>query len=131
MLRLSEIKLPLDHPAEALRLAIVQRLGIASADLIDFTIVRRANDARRKSAILLVYSVDVDLADEAAILARFAGDVHVRPTPDTRYRFVTRAAANGPRPVIIGAGPCGLFAGLILAQMGFRPIILDRGKVVR
>ena len=131
MLRLSELKLPLDHPVEALRMAITQRLGIESADLIDFTIVRRAIDARRKSAILLVYSVDVDLADEAAVLARFAGDVHVRPTPDTGYRFVTRAVANGPRPVIIGAGPCGLFAGLILAQMGFRPIILDRGKVVR
>ena len=131
MLRISELKLPLDHPAEALPAAIVDRLGIAPGDLLRWEIARRANDARRKSAILMVYSVDVELADEAAILARFAGDNHVRPTPDTEYRFVTRAKPDSPRPVVIGAGPCGLFAGLILAQMGFRPIILDRGKVVR
>ncbi len=131
MLRLSELKLPLDHPPEALRGAIIDRLGIAADELLDVQIARRANDARRKSAILLVYSVDVTLTDEAAVLARFSGDIHVRPTPDTHYRHVTTAPADAPRPVVIGAGPCGLFAGLILAQMGFRPIILDRGKVVR
>ena len=131
MLRLSELKLPLDHPVDALRAAIIQRLGITPAELADFTIARRANDARRKSAILLVYSVDVAVADEASVLARFQGDPHVRPTPDTDYRFVAKAPANSPRPVVIGAGPCGLFAGLILAQMGLRPIIVDRGKVVR
>ncbi|MES1983886.1 MAG: NAD(P)/FAD-dependent oxidoreductase [Pseudomonadota bacterium] len=133
MLRISEIKLPLDHPAEALREAVLARLAIPSDALIDFHIARRANDARRKSAILMVYSVDVTLADEAEVLARFAGDVHVRPTPDTAYRFVATAPAMAGRlrPVVIGTGPCGLFAGLILAQMGFRPIILDRGKVVR
>ena len=133
MLRLTELKLPLDHPPEALQAAIIARLGIAPEDLLDHRIARRANDARRKSAILLVYSVDVTVRDEAALLARFAGDRHIVPTPDTEYRFVTQAPANrsGPRPVVIGAGPCGLFAGLILAQMGFRPIIVDRGKVVR
>ena len=133
MLRLSDLKLPLDHPPEALPAAIRARLGLGPDDLIDHAVARRANDARRKSAILLVYSVDVAVRDEAAVLARFPGDPHVRPTPDTGYRFVTRAPAGyaGPRPVVIGAGPCGLFAGLVLAQMGFRPIILDRGKVVR
>ncbi|QJU59480.1 NAD(P)/FAD-dependent oxidoreductase [Sphingomonas sp. AP4-R1] len=131
MLRLSELKLPLDHPADALPAAILARLGIAPADLIDWKIARRANDARRRSAILMVYSVDVTLADEAAVLARFAGQPHLRPTPDESYRPVGTAPAEGPRPVVIGAGPCGLFAGLILAQMGFRPIILERGKVVR
>jgi uncharacterized protein len=131
MLRISDLKLPLDHPAEALPAAIIERLGIAPADLLSWEVARRANDARRRSAILMVYSVDVTLDDEAAILARFAGDNHVRPTPDTAYRFVAQAPKDGPRPVVIGAGPCGLFAGLILAQMGFRPIILDRGKVVR
>ena len=133
MLRLSDLKLPLDHPPEALPAAIRARLGLGPDDLIDHAVARRANDARRKSAILLVYSVDVAVRDEAAVLARFPGDPHVRPTPDTDYRFVTRAPAGyaGPRPVVIGAGPCGLFAGLVLAQMGFRPIILDRGKVVR
>ncbi len=133
MLRISELKLPLDHPADALPAAIIARLGIAPADLLSWQVARRANDARRKSAILMVYSVDVALRDEAAILAAFAGDPHVRQTPDTAYRFPVTAppAFAGPRPVVIGAGPCGLFAGLILAQMGFRPIILDRGKVVR
>ena len=133
MLRISELKLPLDHPAEAIAPALCARLGIPASDLIDFTVARRAHDARRKAAILMVYSVDVTLRDEAEVLARFAGDHHVRPTPDTDYRFVTQAPKDfaGPRPVVIGAGPCGLFAGLILAQMGFKPIILDRGKVVR
>ncbi|MCF8709391.1 NAD(P)/FAD-dependent oxidoreductase [Rhizorhapis sp. SPR117] len=133
MLRLTELKLPLDHAPDALPAAICTRLGIAPDALIDYAIARRANDARRKSAILLVYSVDVSLKDEAAVLARFTGDRHVQPPPDTSYHFVTTAPAcpDFKRPVIVGAGPCGLFAGLILAQMGFRPIILDRGKVVR
>lgn len=133
MLRLSELKLPLDHPAEAMAPAICARLGIAADALIDFKIWRRAHDARKKTAILMVYTVDVALRDEAAVLARFSGDSQVRPTPDTQYRLAARAVEgfDGPRPVVIGAGPCGLFAGLILAQMGLKPIILDRGKVVR
>jgi uncharacterized FAD-dependent dehydrogenase len=133
MLRLTDLKLPLDHPPEALPAAIIQRLGIASEDMMDFAVWRRGNDARKKSAILLVYTVDVTLSDEASVLSRLAGDQHVRPTPDTRYTPPVTAPAgwSGPRPVVIGAGPCGLFAGLILAQMGFRPIIVDRGKVVR
>jgi uncharacterized FAD-dependent dehydrogenase len=133
MLRLSEIKLPLDHPPEALTAAVLDRLGIIADDLLSLTIARRANDARRKSAILMVYSVDVEVRDEAGIVARLGDGPHIRPTPDTEYRFVATAPATlpGPRPVVIGAGPCGLFAGLILAQMGLRPIIVDRGKVVR
>jgi uncharacterized FAD-dependent dehydrogenase len=133
MLRLSEIKLPLGHPPEALRPAVLERLGIADEALIDFAVARRANDARKKSAILMVYSIDVTLADEAAILTKFTNDPHVRPTPDTAYRPVGdfHGVERDKRPVVIGAGPCGLFAGLILAQMGLRPIILERGKVVR
>ncbi|MDI1365850.1 MAG: NAD(P)/FAD-dependent oxidoreductase [bacterium] len=133
MLRLSELKLPLGHPPEAVAPALLQRLGLKPEDLLDFAVARRAHDARRKAAILMIYTVDVTVRDEAEVLARFAGDPHVRATPDTAYRFVTQApeAFSGPRPVVIGAGPCGLFAGLILAQMGFRPIILDRGKAVR
>ncbi|MFN3511451.1 MAG: NAD(P)/FAD-dependent oxidoreductase [Phenylobacterium sp.] len=131
MLRITELKLPLGHPPEALREAILARLGIAEADLIDFTVARRANDARRKSAILMVYSVDVQVRGEAAVLKRFADDPKVGPTPDTTYRHVSRAPAGAPRPVVIGAGPCGLFAMLVLAEMGFRPILLERGKVVR
>lgn len=133
MLRISELKLPLGHPPETMAPAIVDRLGISADDLVSFEVARRANDARRKSAILMVYSVDVALRDEAAVLRRFEGDHHVRVTPDTSYKFVAKAPEGfeGPRPVVIGAGPCGLFAGLILAQMGLKPIIVDRGKVVR
>jgi len=132
MLRVSELKLPLGHAADAIAPAICARLGLDRAELIDYTVARRANDARRKSAISMVYTLDIALRDEAAILARFAGDPNVRPTPDTGYRLVAHAPpGDARRPVVIGAGPCGLFAGLILAQMGFRPIILDRGKVVR
>jgi len=133
MLRISGLNLPLDHDPDALAPALCARLDIPRDALRTFSIYRRGNDARRRSAIQLVYTLDVDLANEAEVLARFAGDKDVRPTPDMAYRFVTRAPEgwSGLRPVVIGAGPCGLFAGLILAQMGFRPIILDRGKVVR
>jgi uncharacterized protein len=133
MLRISELKLPLGHPPEAMAPAIVARLEIEAGDLVSFAVARRAHDARRKSAILMVYSVDVVLRDEASVLRRFESDHQVRVTPDTDYRFVAKASEGfeGPRPVVIGAGPCGLFAGLILAQMGLKPIIVDRGKVVR
>ncbi|MDB5420101.1 MAG: hypothetical protein JWR59_48, partial [Brevundimonas sp.] len=136
MLRLSELKLPLDHPPEALPAAIAARLGVPPRDLISWSIWKRAHDARKKSAILKVYILDVEVRDEAAVLARFADDVHVATTPDVAYRPVAVAPKDGfraerLRPVVIGTGPCGLFAGLILAEMGFKPIILDRGKVVR
>jgi uncharacterized FAD-dependent dehydrogenase len=133
MLRLSGLSLPLDHPADALAPAIAARLGVAPAELRGFTVFKRGNDARRRNAILLVYTVDVDLTDEAEVLARLAGDKDVRPTPDMTYRPPVHAPEGWQdlRPVVIGAGPCGLFAGLILAQMGFRPIIVDRGKIVR
>jgi uncharacterized FAD-dependent dehydrogenase len=133
MLRITELKLPLNHADEALAAAIRTRLRITPRDLVRYSIARRAHDARDKADIQLVYSVDVTLRDENAILARFRKDRQVQRTPDTSYRFAVRAPAgwSGPRPVVIGAGPCGLFAGLILAQMGFRPIILDRGKEVK
>ncbi|MBB4618165.1 NAD(P)/FAD-dependent oxidoreductase [Sphingomonas abaci] len=133
MLRITELKLPLNHAEEALPAAIRNRLRITPRDLVRYTVARRAHDARDKMDIQLVYSVDVTLKNEAAVLARFRRDRHVNPTPDTGYRFVAKAPANhqGPRPIVVGAGPCGLFAGLILAQMGFRPIIVERGKVVR
>ncbi|HEX7850846.1 MAG TPA: hypothetical protein VF485_14040, partial [Sphingomonas sp.] len=86
---------------------------------------------RRKNAIMLIYAIDLTVRDEAALLARFDDDRNVRPTPDTAYHPVARSTGNGLRPIVIGTGPCGLFAALILAQMGFRPIILERGKVVR
>ena len=139
MLRITELRLPLDHDEGALRAAVRARLGLDDAQLGTLTVFRRAWDARRKSAIVLIYTVDLTLAegvDEAAVLQRLADDRHVRPTPDTRYRFVGHApadfAASGrPRPVVVGFGPCGIFAALILAQMGLAPIVLERGKQVR
>ncbi|GAA4405977.1 NAD(P)/FAD-dependent oxidoreductase [Quisquiliibacterium transsilvanicum] len=139
MLRITELRLPLDHPQDALRPAILARLGIADAALRGYTVFRRSYDARRKSAIVLIYTIDCEMAEEAEeaeLLARFADDRHVRPAPDTRYRPVAQApadfAASGrPRPVVIGFGPCGIFAALVLAQMGLRPIVLERGKAVR
>jgi len=132
MLRLTELKLPLDHAPQDLEAAVRERLGVAPGDLFGFEVVRRAHDARRKAQILTVYSVDATVRDEAEVLKRLAGDIRVQLAPDTTYRPVAHAPADlTRRPIVIGAGPCGLFAGLILAEMGFKPIILDRGKVVR
>lgn len=130
MLRLTEIRLPLDHPEGAIRAAILKRLGITPHELVGYAIARRGHDARR--SITFVYTLDVEIRNESKILARLKEDTHLSVTPDTRYRFIAQAPASlKSRPVIIGAGPAGLFAGLILAQMGFRPIILERGKSVR
>ena len=132
MLRLTEVKLPLDHAEEAILPAICQRLGIAAGDVVSHTIFRRAYDARKKTAISLIYTLDVEVRDEAAVLKRHQGAHNVMPTPDTSYRFVAQAPAGlTTRPVVIGTGPCGVLAGLLLAQMGFRPILLERGKAVR
>jgi uncharacterized protein len=131
MLRLTELKLPLDHAADALEAALRQRLGIVAQDLVTFSVFRRAVDARKKSAIALIYTLDVEVANEKAVLKWLKGDRNISIAPDTRYRVVARAPERASRPVIIGTGPCGLLAGLVLAQTGFRPIILERGRVVR
>jgi uncharacterized FAD-dependent dehydrogenase len=129
MIRLSDLMLPLDHPPEALEAAVAERLGVV---LERISLVRRGADARRKAAIKLVYVLDVVVADEATVLARFADDPHVRPSPDTTWHPPVQASDwQGERPVVIGAGPCGLLAALSLAQMGLKPIILERGKAVR
>lgn len=132
MIRITEIKLPLDHTPDAITKAVLAKLGIGVGDLLSCSMFKRGNDARKKNAIQLVYTLDVEVKNEAALLKRFAGDKNVKPTPDMEYRHVAQAPANlTHRPVVIGAGPCGLFAALILAQMGFKPIILERGKIVR
>jgi uncharacterized protein len=132
MLRLTELKLPFDHEQGAIKSAILGRLKLSASELIGYSVFRRATDARRRNAIALTYTLDIEVADEAALLRRFAGDRNLARAPDMNYRFVARAPAGvAPRPVVVGAGPCGLFAALVLAQMGFRPIILERGRVVR
>ena len=140
-MRLTELKLPLNHGPDDLHAAILARLGITSDALLDVQIYRRSVDARKSSAIILTYTVDVVVANEEAIYQRLqktaattrTGGHPVSRTPDMDYRFVAHAADKQSiaRPVVIGTGPCGLFAGLLLAQMGFRPIILERGKAVR
>lgn len=136
MLRLNEVKLPLNHNAPELPAAICARLGISAEDLLGFTVFKRSYDARKKSQIVLIYSLDVSVRDEAAVLARHSADPHLMPAPDTSYKFVAdgQAIAARPgfqRPIVIGIGPCGLLAALVLAQMGLRPIIVERGKIVR
>jgi len=130
MLRLTEIRLPLDHPANDLNVAIIKRLSIAASDLEGYTLFRRGYDARKRNAIVLVYTVDVEVKNESTLLKK--NIPHVTVAPDMSYHAVAQARQGmSERPVVIGTGPCGIFAGLLLAQMGFRPIILERGKEVR
>lgn len=132
MLRLSEIKLPLDHPESAIASAICKKLRIAPTELLQHTIFKRSYDARKKSKIQLVYIVDVETTRDTALLQRFQKDPHVKSAPDMSYHMVAQAPTDlGVRPIVVGTGPCGMFAGLLLAQMGFRPILLERGKSVR
>jgi len=121
--RLTGLRLPLHHDEPALRAAICAGFGIRDEQLLAYTVFRRAYDARKKTAISLVYTIDADLA-----VAVSAGE----PVPDTGYQFVARASSRpAKRPIVIGTGPCGIFAALVLAQMGFAPLILERGKLVR
>ena len=130
MLRLTELKLPLDHTEPDLRAEILHRLAVPDEALLDYAVFRRGVDARQKSAIHLIYTVDARTIDDSAVLAR--RDRGIQLAPDVSYHPVAQAPADlTSRPIVIGTGPCGLFAALILAQMGFRPIVLDRGKVVR
>jgi len=138
MLRVTEIKLPLTsatdkgHSNNEIKAALIKKLGINTTDLIEFSIFKRGVDARKANAILLVYSLDVSVNNEAKLLAKFAKDPHVKPAPDTSYQFVATAPGElKSRPVIVGFGPAGIFAALILAQSGFKPIVLERGKRVR
>ena len=138
MLRLNEIKLPLDHSDSDLAEAIITKLEISADDLIDFKLHKRSYDARKKSAILLIYQLDVTLSPalEESVLEKFSKQNSVMPSPDMDYHFVAQADADFPqkgqtRPIVIGFGPCGILAALTLAQMGLKPIVLERGQAVK
>ena len=132
MIRLTNIKLPLAHQELELEQAILSKLSLQKEQLINFTVFKRGYDARKKSNIFLIYTLDVETSINSELLVKFADDNQVKETPDMSYKFVAQAPRDSKkRPVVIGMGPCGLFVGLILAQMGFKPIILERGKEVR
>ncbi|MFZ4805396.1 MAG: NAD(P)/FAD-dependent oxidoreductase [Synechococcus lacustris] len=132
MIRIHQLALPLDHPPQALAELVAMRLKLPEASLAELTLFRRSVDARDKQAIQLVYSVDVTVDDEAAVLGRLRRDPDIGPTPAPKQRPAWPAAADfqggvRPRPIVIGAGPCGYFAALSLAQQGYRPLLLERG----
>ncbi len=132
MLRLTNLKLDLNHQPEELEQAILQKLSISAEQLVSFNVFKRGYDARRKNTIILMYTIDVETTVDEQLLEQFADDNNVKTSPDTNYYFVGKAPeVVEQRPVVIGFGPCGLFIGLVLAQMGFKPIILERGKEVR
>lgn len=133
MIRITELALPIDHSVADLRAAILRRLGIPEDALLDYSLFKRSYDARKKNSdILFIYVIDVTVSNEADLLQRFRDDRNVRPSPDVEYKSVVIAPGNvQDRPVIIGFGPCGLFAALMLAKMGFKPLVLERGRDVR
>ena len=140
MIRISNLQLPLDHNALALNQAILKRLSIQADDMLDYVVHRRGYDARKKSNIMLIYTLDVNTNQNDRLLVSFAGDQLIKASPDMSYKFVAHALADPQtptqfnsqkRPLVIGFGPCGLLAGLVLAQMGYKPIILERGAAVR
>ncbi|MEO6173470.1 MAG: FAD-dependent oxidoreductase, partial [Arenimonas sp.] len=137
-LRINDIKLPLDHAEAELKKSVLDTLGITADELLAVNVYKRAYDARKKSAICLIYNLDVVLNPDAEkkVLAALAGTGKVLPSPDTTYKFVAKANADFPspeqqRPIIIGFGPCGILTALVLAQMGLKPIVLERGQDVR
>jgi uncharacterized protein len=133
VIRITELPLPLNYTPEQLRQAVLKRLAIADSELIELNLFKRSHDARRKgSGIVFVCIVDVTVRNEAEVLKRFARDRQVGLAPDTTYHPVAKARSSlKERPLVVGFGPCGLFAALLLAQMGFKPIVLERGRDVR
>jgi len=132
MIRLSNIKLPLNHDETAINKAVLSTLNIRKEQLKSVEIFKRGYDARKKTNISLIYTLDVETDINDELLEKFADSQLIKTTPDLTYYNVAQAPANlTERPVVIGFGPCGLLTALLLAQMGYKPIVLERGKEVR
>jgi uncharacterized FAD-dependent dehydrogenase len=130
MIRIRDIRLPFDRPEDALTDRILDRLGIAEHELVNFRVAHKSIDARRKNSILVVYTVDAEVVNESELLFRFSQDIHISPSPCLTYQFPIAVNQDRPDPVVVGSGPCGLFAALLLAQMGLKPVLIERGKDV-
>ncbi len=136
MLSISQLRLSLDHSSEDLVSAIHKVLRISPERLISYKVLRRSIDARSKNRIKFVYSVDVSVTGEKSLLKRFARNKNIRKSSSAEYRNLLKAQTDFPlvdehRPVVVGAGPCGYFAALLLAQMGFKPLLIERGHSVK
>ena len=102
MLRITELKLPLDHLEDAIKAGIINRLGISEDELISYVIFRQGHDARKRDSISLVYTLDVDIKNQKDILLRMADDLQISLTPDTTYQFVTQATKEiTGRPIFL------------------------------
>jgi hypothetical protein len=133
MIRINQVKLPLDHSEDELKNTVLSTLSITEEQLVDIHVFKRGYDARKKNQIFLIYTLDITLQDvnEEQLLGNVEDNHNIRVSPDTEYKYVATAPADlTERPIVIGMGPCGLFVALILAQMGFKPIVLERGKSV-
>ncbi|WP_053955749.1 NAD(P)/FAD-dependent oxidoreductase [Inediibacterium massiliense] len=127
MIRVNQIKLDIKEDFGVLQSKICKKLRIKKEDLIDYKIFRESIDAR-KGTITLVYTIDVEVKNEENILKKNKG---IQKSPDLSYHSVQSGSNNLiHRPIIIGTGPAGIFAGLILAQRGYKPILLERGQDV-
>jgi uncharacterized protein len=131
MIRVRDITLPFDHNPDALARSIRNHLNISEGELLTFTIVRKSIDARHKTSIEAVYTIDVQVANEIELFSRLTHDIRISIAPSAIYPMPTVGNRRGPGPVVVGGGPCGLFAALILAQLGLKPVLIERGKNVR
>lgn len=129
MIRVPEIKLYLDEEETKLKELLAKKLNISSGDIKEIRIFKKSVDARKKDKIYFVYTLDAEVKDEEKLLKRFSKK-GVTKVKDVSRNYQYKDQGDTLRPVVVGSGPSGLFAGLVLAKSGFKPILLERGKDV-